>query len=72
MAYSLVEEAIVKWVWGSLGLCVCAVPVFGMRLLGMSGGAGGGIDFGSRTEGADGLSRSTANCADGPARRLRH
>ncbi|KAL7342693.1 ABC transporter transmembrane region 2-domain-containing protein [Rhodotorula toruloides] len=51
MAYSLVEEAIVKWVWGSLGLCVCAVPVFGMRLLGMSGGAGGGIDFGSRTEG---------------------
>ncbi|GAA6006497.1 uncharacterized protein JCM10292_003794 [Rhodotorula paludigena] len=57
MVYSLVEEGIVKWVWGSLGLCVCAVPVFGARLLGMGGGEGGaagtiaGIDFGSRTEG---------------------
>ncbi|GAA6057868.1 hypothetical protein JCM3770_002730 [Rhodotorula araucariae] len=51
MAYALVEEGIVKWVWGSLGLCVCAVPVFGAKLVGMGGGALGKIDFGSRTEG---------------------
>ncbi|KPV77782.1 uncharacterized protein RHOBADRAFT_48039 [Rhodotorula graminis WP1] len=35
MAYALVEEGIVKWVWGSLGLCVCAVPVFGAKLVGL-------------------------------------
>lgn len=64
MAYSLVEEGIVKWVWGSLGLCVCAVPVFGMRLLGMSAGAGGGIDFGSRTEGAFAVDSSLVGRAD--------
>ncbi|GAA5911680.1 hypothetical protein JCM8208_002206 [Rhodotorula glutinis] len=52
MAYALVEEGIVKWVWGSLGLCVCAVPVFGAKLVGLgSGGSLANIDFGSRTEG---------------------
>lgn len=54
MVYSIVEESIVKWFWGSLGLCVCAVPVFGARLFGGVGGLGGvlaNVDFGSRTEG---------------------
>ncbi|TNY17433.1 ATP-binding cassette, subfamily D, member 2 [Rhodotorula diobovata] len=51
MAYALVEEGIVKWVWGSLGLCVCAVPVFGARLVGISTDSLAKIDFGSRTEG---------------------
>ncbi|GAA5875126.1 hypothetical protein JCM3774_001644 [Rhodotorula dairenensis] len=54
MVYSIVEESIVKWFWGSLGLCVCAVPVFGARLLSGVGGLGGvlaNVDFGSRTEG---------------------
>lgn len=53
MAYALVEEGIVKWVWGSLGLCVCAVPVFGAKLVGLGSKASlANIDFGSRTEGA--------------------
>ncbi|KWU42313.1 hypothetical protein RHOSPDRAFT_36110, partial [Rhodotorula sp. JG-1b] len=53
MVYSIVEESIVKWFWGSLGLCVCAVPVFGARLFGGGGGLGvlANVDFGSRTEG---------------------
>lgn len=54
MVYSIVEESIVKWFWGSLGLCVCAVPVFGAKLLRQAGGLGAAIanvDFGSRTEG---------------------
>lgn len=55
MVYSIVEESIVKWFWGSLGLCVCAVPVFGARLFGGGrdglGGVLASVDFGSRTEG---------------------
>jgi ATP-binding cassette subfamily D (ALD) long-chain fatty acid import protein len=50
MLYGIVEEGIVKWLWGSLGLCVCAVPVFGSKLFGGMGGSNV-IDFGSRTEG---------------------
>ncbi|GAA5885780.1 hypothetical protein JCM5296_000142 [Sporobolomyces johnsonii] len=50
MWYGVVEEGIVKWLWGSLGLCVCAVPVFGGRVFGAMAG-GGEVDFGSRTEG---------------------
>jgi ATP-binding cassette subfamily D (ALD) long-chain fatty acid import protein len=50
MLYGIVEEGIVKWLWGSLGLCVCAVPVFGSKLFGGMGGSSV-IDFGSRTEG---------------------
>ncbi|GAA5824542.1 hypothetical protein JCM11251_000466 [Rhodosporidiobolus azoricus] len=50
--YSVVEEGVVKWLWGSLGLMVCAVPVFGGKLVGMKNLVGeGGVDFGSRTEG---------------------
>ncbi|BGP17059.1 hypothetical protein JCM10213_000303 [Rhodosporidiobolus nylandii] len=48
--YSIVEEAVCKWLWGSLGLMVCAVPVFGGKLLGMAGGTGR-VDLGRRTEG---------------------
>jgi len=51
MLYGIVEEGIVKWLWGSLGLCVCAVPVFGSKIFGGMMGGGGVVDFGSRTEG---------------------
>lgn len=29
------EEGIVKWLWGSFGLCICAIPVF-FKLPGVS------------------------------------
>ncbi|KIJ68698.1 hypothetical protein HYDPIDRAFT_179754 [Hydnomerulius pinastri MD-312] len=43
--YGCAEEGIVKWLWGSFGLVVCAIPVF-FKLPGISN-----IDLGSRTEG---------------------
>ncbi|KAL7417460.1 ABC transporter transmembrane region 2-domain-containing protein [Mrakia frigida] len=39
------EEGIVKWLWGSFGLCICAIPVF-FKLPGVSA-----HDLGARTEG---------------------
>ncbi|KAM0747920.1 hypothetical protein T439DRAFT_305088 [Meredithblackwellia eburnea MCA 4105] len=47
MWHGLVEEGIIKWAWGSLGLLICAIPVF-FRVPGMEGRS---VDFGSRTEG---------------------
>jgi len=44
--HSMAEEGVIKWVWGSLGLCICAIPVFAGEMLGMKAG-----DLGSRTEG---------------------
>lgn len=44
--HGMLEDGIVKWWWGSLGLGICALPVF-VKLPGMSGG----IDLGGRTEG---------------------
>ncbi|KAK9899056.1 hypothetical protein P389DRAFT_140595 [Cystobasidium minutum MCA 4210] len=44
--HGMLEDGIVKWWWGSLGLCICALPVF-VKLPGMTGG----IDLGGRTEG---------------------
>ncbi|WVO13006.1 hypothetical protein L204_100615 [Cryptococcus depauperatus] len=46
IGHGMAEEGIIKWLWGSLGLCICAIPVFGGDILGMKGG-----DLGSRTEG---------------------
>ncbi|KAH7883863.1 ABC transporter transmembrane region 2-domain-containing protein [Phlebopus sp. FC_14] len=43
--YGCAEEGIVKWLWGSFGLVVCAIPVF-FRLPGISN-----VDLSSRTEG---------------------
>ncbi|KAG8220058.1 ABC transporter transmembrane region 2-domain-containing protein [Butyriboletus roseoflavus] len=43
--YGCAEEGIVKWLWGSFGLVVCAIPVF-FELPGLSNS-----DLGSRTEG---------------------
>ncbi|KAJ3486150.1 hypothetical protein NLI96_g4434 [Meripilus lineatus] len=43
--HGCVEEGIVKWLWGSFGLCICAIPVF-FRLPGVHT-----FDLGSRTEG---------------------
>lgn len=45
--HGVVEESIVKWFWGSLGLVLCSVPVF-VRLPGKLATV---ADFGGRTEG---------------------
>jgi hypothetical protein len=47
--HSMAEEGVIKWVWGSLGLCICAIPVFAGEMLGMKAG-----DLGTRTEGKSG------------------
>lgn len=46
----MAEEGVVKWLWGALGLGICAIPVFGGEVLGLSAGSGGG-DLGTRMEG---------------------
>ncbi|KAJ3777620.1 adrenoleukodystrophy protein [Lentinula raphanica] len=43
--FGCVEEGIVKWLWGSFGLVLCAIPVF-FKLPGAAN-----IDLGGRTEG---------------------
>lgn len=43
--FGCVEEGVIKWLWGSFGLVVCAIPVF-FKLPGISS-----IDLGGRTEG---------------------
>ncbi|KAJ3882385.1 adrenoleukodystrophy protein [Lentinula edodes] len=43
--FGCVEEGIVKWLWGSFGLVLCAIPVF-FKLPGADN-----IDLGGRTEG---------------------
>lgn len=43
--FGCVEEGVIKWLWGSFGLAICAIPVF-FKLPGISN-----IDMGSRTEG---------------------
>ncbi|KAH8120463.1 ABC transporter transmembrane region 2-domain-containing protein [Phellopilus nigrolimitatus] len=43
--HGIAEEGIIKWLWGSFGLCICAIPMF-FKLPGMEN-----LDFGSRTEG---------------------
>ncbi|KAG9110757.1 hypothetical protein FRC07_008153, partial [Ceratobasidium sp. 392] len=42
--HGVVEEGIVKWMWGCFGLCICAIPVF-FKLPGT-----GKNDLGGRTE----------------------
>ncbi|KAG9104596.1 hypothetical protein FRC06_001063 [Ceratobasidium sp. 370] len=42
--HGVVEEGIVKWMWGCFGLCICAIPVF-FKLPGI-----GKNDLGGRTE----------------------
>lgn len=44
IGHGMVEEGIIKWLWGSLGLVICAVPVFA-KVPGVKAN-----DFGSRTE----------------------
>ncbi|KAE9410674.1 adrenoleukodystrophy protein [Gymnopus androsaceus JB14] len=43
--FGCVEEGIVKWLWGSFGLVLCAIPVF-FKLPGAEN-----VDLGGRTEG---------------------
>lgn len=53
--FGCVEEGVIKWLWGSFGLVVCAIPVF-FKLPGISS-----IDMGGRTEGVLLLSVLTGN-----------
>lgn len=46
--HGMAEEGIIKWLWGALGLGICAIPVFGGSVLGLEGGNG---TLGTRTEG---------------------
>ncbi|KAF8912942.1 ABC transporter transmembrane region 2-domain-containing protein [Gymnopilus junonius] len=43
--FGCVEEGIIKWLWGSFGLVLCAIPVF-VKLPGSAS-----LDLGGRTEG---------------------
>ncbi|KAH7104761.1 adrenoleukodystrophy protein [Auriculariales sp. MPI-PUGE-AT-0066] len=43
--HGIVEEGIIKWLWGAFGLCICAIPVFA-PFPGIVAG-----DQGARTEG---------------------
>ncbi|CAG7846455.1 ATP-binding cassette sub-family D member 2 AltName: Full=Adrenoleukodystrophy-related protein [Serendipita indica DSM 11827] len=43
--HGVAEEWIIKWLWGSMGLAICAIPVF-FKLPGISSS-----DLGTRTEG---------------------
>lgn len=43
--HGCVEEGIIKWLWGSFGLCICAIPAF-FKLPGV-----GALDLGGHTEG---------------------
>ncbi|EJU00883.1 hypothetical protein DACRYDRAFT_95201 [Dacryopinax primogenitus] len=43
-AHAMLEEGVVKWLWGAVGMCICAIPVF------FNLGAGG-RGMGERTEG---------------------
>jgi ATP-binding cassette subfamily D (ALD) long-chain fatty acid import protein len=47
--HGIVEDGIIKWLWGALGLCICAIPVFSP--LRLPGGGKAVNDLGSRTEG---------------------
>ncbi|KZP00691.1 adrenoleukodystrophy protein [Calocera viscosa TUFC12733] len=49
--HAMLEEGVVKWLWGAVGMGICAIPVFfGLPGSG-GGGAGGKADLGGRTEG---------------------
>ncbi|PWN42022.1 hypothetical protein IE81DRAFT_323838 [Ceraceosorus guamensis] len=44
IGHGMVEEGIIKWFWGALGLVICAIPAF-VKIPGVKAG-----DLGSRTE----------------------
>lgn len=49
VGHGMIEEGIIKWLWGSIGLVVCAVPVFAkIPLPGMA--TGKKANLGDRTE----------------------
>lgn len=54
----MIEDGIIKWVWGSLGLMICSIPVFfNLRsesvgdLVASVASKGSDIDMGGRTQG---------------------
>lgn len=53
IGHGMMEEGVVKWLWGAIGLIICSAPVFfkipGAGMGSVTGG-GGGSDMGSRTE----------------------
>ena len=49
IGHGMMEEGVVKWLWGAIGLVICSAPVF-FKVPGITMGGGGGSDMGSRTE----------------------
>ncbi|WFD00814.1 ATP-binding cassette long-chain fatty acid transporter pxa2 [Malassezia yamatoensis] len=50
ITHGMIEEGIVKWLWGAIGLVICSAPVF-LVVPGMSIGGGSNTgDMGSRTK----------------------
>lgn len=49
IGHSMMEEGVIKWLWGAIGLIICSGPVF-LKIPGLSGPSRGGTSMGSRTE----------------------
>ena len=47
--HGMMEDFIIKYFWGAMGLVLCGVPVFAPSLAGVGGGGDGSADLGSRT-----------------------
>ncbi|WFD18594.1 ATP-binding cassette long-chain fatty acid transporter pxa2 [Malassezia caprae] len=49
IGHGMMEEGVIKWLWGAIGLIICSGPVF-LKIPGLSGGGRGSTSMGSRTE----------------------
>ena len=53
IGHGMMEEGIIKWLWGAIGLVICSAPVFlpgPAAAIAAGGGGGRANDMGSRTE----------------------
>lgn len=49
IGHSMLEEGVIKWLWGAIGLIICSGPVF-LKIPNFSGPSRGDASMGSRTE----------------------
>ena len=49
IGHGMMEEGVIKWLWGAIGLVICSGPVF-FKIPGFAVGGGRKADMGSRTE----------------------
>ncbi|WFD26436.1 ATP-binding cassette long-chain fatty acid transporter pxa2 [Malassezia nana] len=49
IGHSMMEEGVIKWLWGAIGLIICSGPVF-FKVPSFSGSKQGGNAMGARTE----------------------